>query len=201
MQDRRKKRSRQYLIEALVRLMQKQDFQSITVKNLVDEAQIARSTFYSLYENKQEFINQIIDNMLSCLRDNLKPTKFAKAPSFDEKDLNKYYVMHFKYIEENADFFSVMLSNHGISGFRKKMEDSAVQNYEEIFKDIDETKLSIPKDCLIQYVISAHIGLTFKWLQDGMKYSATYMAELISRITFEGIFLSFGLENTVDLPK
>ncbi|WP_176124630.1 TetR/AcrR family transcriptional regulator [Clostridium felsineum] len=174
--------------------MKNKDVQAITVQNLVDEAQIARSTFYSLYEDKQDFLNQIIDNMFYQLREQTKPEKFDTLSDFYETACYRCYMKHFEYIEEHSEFFKVMLGNHGISSFRKRMEDSAVETYEEIFKYIDETKLPIPKDYLIQYVISAHIGLTFKWLRDGMKYSAIYMAELVSRITFKGIFISFSLE-------
>ncbi|VBB09575.1 transcriptional regulator c-terminal region [Lucifera butyrica] len=200
MADRRKDRSNTYLVQALVRLMENQDIQSITIQNLVDEAEIARSTFYSLYEDKQQFLDKIIEDMFSRLRSETMPEKPSKS-GFHEKDRYKYYVKHFLYIAQNANFFRVMLSNHGLSCFRKKMEDSARITYAEIFSDIDETRLPIPKDCLIQYLISAHMGITFKWLEDNMKYSPFYMAEMISLLTCEGILRSLYLDNMVNLPK
>jgi AcrR family transcriptional regulator len=201
MEDRRKTRSHKYLVDALVRLMKRQDIQSITIQNLVDEAQLARSTFYSLYKDKQHFLDKIVDDMFAQLRAEVKPDKFSKSSGFNEKARHKYYIKHFQYIAQNFDFFRVMLSDNGTSCFRKKMEDSAVKTYTEIFKNVDETKLYIPKDCLIQYVISAHMGLTIKWLQDGIKYSPYYMADMISRLTFEGIFHSLSLDNMVTPPK
>lgn len=193
MEDRRKTRSCEYLTSALVRLMKKKSIQFITVQNLVDEAQLARSTFYSLYENKQQFVNQVIDNMFYNLRMETKMDTFIGHSFTNEQDLYKYYLKHFEYIAKHADFFSVMLGNNGVSSFRKKMEDSALKTYEEIFNDIELNNLVVSKDYLIQYVISAHMGITFKWLRDGMKYSPNYMAEIVNNLTFKGIFLSFGL--------
>mgnify|MGYP000376362802 FL=1 len=53
--DRRKRRSRQYLVEALIHLMDQKTIDEITVHDLVEEAQVARSTFYSQFEDKQDF--------------------------------------------------------------------------------------------------------------------------------------------------
>jgi AcrR family transcriptional regulator len=179
--------------------MKDHDIQSITIQKLVDEAQLARSTFYSLYEDKQQFLDQIVKDMFVHLRTETRPDKIPSFSCFHEKARYKYYVRHFQYIAQNADFFRVML--HGLPGFRKKMEDSARETYDEIFKEVDAAKLPIPKDCLIQYVISAHMGLTFKWLEDGMKYSPMYMAEMVSHLTFDGIFRSLYLDNIISLPK
>ena len=43
--DLRKTRSRQYLVAALIHLMDQKTIDEITVQNLVEEAQVARSTF------------------------------------------------------------------------------------------------------------------------------------------------------------
>ena len=48
--DLRKTRSRQYLVAALIHLMDQKTIDEITVQNLVEEAQVARSTFYSQFE-------------------------------------------------------------------------------------------------------------------------------------------------------
>lgn len=55
--DRRMIRTLKALSEALVRLMNKQEWGRISVQNICDEADVARSTFYAHFENKQELLN------------------------------------------------------------------------------------------------------------------------------------------------
>ena len=49
--DMRKARSRQYLADALLELMQEKDFESISVNAIVKKARVSRSTFYFQFED------------------------------------------------------------------------------------------------------------------------------------------------------
>ena len=71
--DRRKIRSRQYLVEALIHLMDRKTIDEITVQDLVEEAQVARSTFYTQFEDKQDFLDTIVEEMFYQLRKETKP--------------------------------------------------------------------------------------------------------------------------------
>lgn len=66
--DMRKIRSRQYLLNALIDLMQEKDFEQITINDLVNKACVSRSTFYFQFEDKYFFLNSVIDEMLADLR-------------------------------------------------------------------------------------------------------------------------------------
>lgn len=94
-----------------------------------------------------------------------------------------------------------MLGSNGLSSFRQKMEESARITYTEILSRFSDDSLSIPKEYLIQYIISAHIGITGKWLEDGMKYSPSYLAELLTHLTFQGVFHGLELDKIIELPK
>lgn len=52
--DRRVARTHNMLLEAMIALLGKYDWNDINVQQICDKADIARSTFYSHFENKQE---------------------------------------------------------------------------------------------------------------------------------------------------
>lgn len=199
--DRRKRRSRQYLVEALIHLMDRKTIDEITVQDLVEEAQVARSTFYTQFEDKQDFLDTIVEEMFFELRKETKPDSYARESGLNSKNSSKYYVKHFDYISKNAEFFRVMLGSNGLSSFRQKMEESARITYTEILSRFSDDDLSFPKEYLIQYIISAHIGITSKWLEGGMKYSPSYLAELLTHLTFQGVFHGLELDKIIELPK
>ncbi len=60
--DSRVTRSRDALGDALLALMQEQPFESITVQQILDRAEIGRSTFYSHYRDKDDlFLSDLED--------------------------------------------------------------------------------------------------------------------------------------------
>lgn len=197
--DRRKIRSRQYLTQALLDLMQEKDFEQITIHDLVSRACVSRSTFYFQFEDKYDFLNAIIDEVLSDLRRETKVDS-AKAQEIEWKS-RKYYEKHFDYIYRNAHFFQTMLGKHGTPQFRKKLEESAYLTYHNLFMEYSLNEQSEPMDYFIQYIISAHIGVTVKWIDAGLQEPPAFMADLLTRITFQGLFHGLGLDSYIQLPQ
>lgn len=197
--DIRKTRSRKFLTEALILLLQTKDLEKITVNDIVMQARIARSTFYAQFEDKPHFINSIIEETMVDLR---KETLPVKSTSLElEKESHDYYKKHFDYILKNAELFKAMMGEHGTPLFRKKLEESAFITYEHILSGLKDSDLPIPRDYFIQYIISAHIGITEKWLEGGLRYSASYMAELVTQLTFYGLLHGLEIDRAVTLPK
>ena len=55
--DRRSLRSRRLLWEALLAMLQTEDWAEITVQKICDQADVARSTFYAHYQTKQDLLD------------------------------------------------------------------------------------------------------------------------------------------------
>ena len=52
--DRRQARTRQAIIDAFVTLLYKSSYEKISVKEIIDTANVGRSTFYSHFETKDD---------------------------------------------------------------------------------------------------------------------------------------------------
>ena len=51
------------MYDALVSLLEKKDFDYITVKDICNEAKVNRSTFYLHYDNTLDVLNEVIENV------------------------------------------------------------------------------------------------------------------------------------------
>ncbi|XCY69997.1 helix-turn-helix domain-containing protein [Streptococcus iniae] len=67
-------KSRQELIQALLRLMKNNNYQLITVSEISDEAQLSRRTFYRIYDSK----NDILEDIFYQLSEDYKATFYKK---------------------------------------------------------------------------------------------------------------------------
>lgn len=191
--DPRVKRTNQYLINAIVKLLNDKDINKISIQNITDSADLTRATFYLHYRDKQDFFNRIVTNVIDDLIDYVKDGHLIASGLNNESDIKNAFTRLFEYIYMNYEFFSVMLSDRGLSQFRPKLE-SVVQKeiYIPLFHalvKIDGEKTSkFPQHYFLNYITSAHIGVICTWLNDDMNYSPKYMAELLYKLTLEGIF-------------
>jgi AcrR family transcriptional regulator len=65
--DRRVKRTREALGDALVALIQEMPFDSITVQHVLDRAEIGRSTFYAHYRGKDDLFLSDMEDFLDLM--------------------------------------------------------------------------------------------------------------------------------------
>jgi AcrR family transcriptional regulator len=69
--DRRVRRTRNALGDALMALMQERPFESITVQDILDRAQIGRSTFYAHYRDKDDLFLSDVEDFLEMMSNHL----------------------------------------------------------------------------------------------------------------------------------
>lgn len=72
--DRRIEKTQNLLREALVSLIHEKNYDSIAVKEILDRANVGRSTFYTHFRDKDELLASGIDGMLFSLESKARPS-------------------------------------------------------------------------------------------------------------------------------
>ncbi|MEO0561729.1 MAG: TetR/AcrR family transcriptional regulator [Chloroflexota bacterium] len=67
--DPRQVRSRKALHEALITLMRQHDFDAIQIVEITEQADLAISTFYRHYANKQELLRDVVDSYVQRVQE------------------------------------------------------------------------------------------------------------------------------------
>ncbi|HJE97992.1 TetR/AcrR family transcriptional regulator [Ligilactobacillus acidipiscis] len=161
--DLRVKKSKYAIKNAFWNLLLAENFQKITIKQIILEAQVNRATFYKYYANKYELLDSVENDLMTEFE---KMT--AKAPNslfnndFEDKQLDNYYHQLVQYIYKNGAKFSALLNSDNGSTFINKLisTDKKVWQQKKI-----EKYLSVPE----RYALAAMIGMATNLITEWVK--------------------------------
>ncbi|MFF2482404.1 TetR/AcrR family transcriptional regulator [Paenibacillus sp. NPDC058071] len=184
--DPRIKRTLSLIRDALISLMDEKGFDQLTVQDITERAEINRATFYRHYQDKYDLLNKIVDEILQQFQ-----TAFELPPGFEAHQFIQdndtppdSFIRQFEQVAEHARFYKVMLGPNGLPGFSLRMEmiirDSL--NRRSMIAQPFDSQVGIPRDIIVRYVASAHLGIIIYWLENDMSYSPKYMATQLIRL-------------------
>ena len=180
-EDKRIRRTKKLLRQALTRLMQQKDFQSITVTDVVREADINRGTFYIHYKDVGDLLQRLEDEMAERLI--LVCKKYAYANT--EVSAFPYLTELYRFAQDNADLCLVLLGPNGDRAYTERICSILRSYFLQDFLSRFYTGSSDRLDYFCSFIVSGNLTLTLDWLSGGMKESAEEMAALAGAIIME----------------
>lgn len=172
--DRRIRKTRAQLRAGLARLMKSKGIKEITVKELVEEVDINRSTFYLHYTDIYQMLESIEAELMQQIQDAI--SELPPDPVQD-RDTYPFITRMFSILKENQDICCALLGPNGDMAFVAKAE-SLVS--ETILKSVTD---KFPKDIqgityAYAFCLNGCIGLIKTWLLREDPASPEYMAKL-----------------------
>jgi len=172
-EDRRVKYTKMVLKESLIDLLSKKDISCITIKQICEEADINRATFYTHYSDQFDLLRQIEDEFLQNIKAYITVFKQKKADAILVDVLEEI----FEYIKDNAKLCRLLLSKQGNLEFQKRImmliyDTNLVAKPNESLKKGEE-------EFVYSFIITGCVGVIHKWLEEGMKQSSRAMAGMI----------------------
>ena len=199
--DVRTQRSRQMLYDAMLELMKEKPLDKITVNEIVKHAGVARTTFYAQFDDKDAFVHEMIQDKLKELRTIVTPNFDITDEKRFEENSNSYYIKYYEVFLENAEFFKVFLGPNGLPGFVDLLTQNGIEAYTHIFENANVDEFPLPPKYIVQYIVSAHIGLGIQWMKNDFKESPEYMAKIQNRLSYRGLLRGLKIDQSVRLLK
>ena len=182
-EDRRVRRTKKLLTQALTELLQKKQVNEITVKELTDLADMNRGTFYMYYRDIFDMLEKIEDELFQKLdviaqsHEHGDPTQQVKPILLDL----------FRFIEENQEMCRVLLSPNGDMNFLHRLYEAIRERSLEIWKDQMGSLGEKEFDYRYSFVIFGCAGMIRAWVNRSCQETDMQMAELADRMIRRGI--------------
>lgn len=179
--------------DALILLLDKKDFQYITVKEICVKAGVNRSTFYLHYETMQDLLEEcgqfVLKNFYESMRHvddfgmdrgEVGVKEFVAKSSLADLYLvtPKYLTPYLQFIRDNKRLYATVIKNVGLF----KMENTYDYMFKKIFSPILD-RFDLPEKVrpyIVEFYISGLMSVITKWIKNDCGESIDEIIEIIN---------------------
>ena len=169
--DRRIQKSKKYLSDAFIALILEKGYEAVTVQEIIDRANVGRSTFYAHFESKEQLFFSLLGTMNEKIKDGID------------------FEMLFNHCADNFQIAKAMLGKKGgdliIGHIRDVM---SLKIAKDLKRDSSKSKSEQLKIYFTSEALSAAlVSYLTNWLDEDMPYSSEEMSakcnELVEKFT------------------
>ncbi len=196
--DRRARRTRRQLKEALFALILEKGYDAVTIEDITERADLGRTTFYLHYKDKEDLLIESIENIANDLIALLPPPAWnvSEPPATDGRVMDAILIT-FQHAAENAQFYRVILRGEGASQANRRIHaiirQKATELVGERMKDGTLHPL-VPMDVFANYFAGSLMAIITWWLETDTPYPPEEMAEMFRMLFFQGGRKVLGIE-------
>ena len=158
-EDRRIRRTKTQLKKALTELVLEKGYDEVSVQEIIDRADVGRTSFYTYFRNKEDLLLQNLDDLEGM---------FDEAEKVGEQEgmLHDDFTLHmFQHLKENWRLGKILLGNKKIPLVRNYVQNILLKyyrkRYKEFYKDM-RSELEIEGAAV--FTSGALLSLTLWWL-------------------------------------
>ncbi len=186
--DRRSQRSQRLLGNALVELMHEKRYADITVQDILDRADVGRSTFYAHYQDKEDLLISNLEKMLENFIHHLDRAGDGRALLST--------VEFFRHIKETQELYRAMMRGQGLDLLFSKGQAMMSQKIEQHLSGISIEGLppSIPIPFVANFLAGSFLTLLKWWLDHKLVYSPEQMDAMYQQLVIPGTLAALHID-------
>ena len=172
--------------EALITLLEKKDFEYITIKEICHAAGVNRSTFYLHYENTSDLLKETTRYIIDKHLQYYEIDKKRMSLDFENCKLNelifitnKYLAPYLTFIKENQRIFKVSIKQFNSMNMDKVYKDM----FEHIFNPI-LCRFHVP-ECERAYVMKFYLTGVFAIIMEWLEKNCSDKMEDVIKIIID----------------
>ena len=170
-------------------LILEKPYQSITVSEIAERADVARATFYLHFDDK--------DALLLSSLDALVDTVIEEVKGFSQRDLVSGAphpaLVVFEVVQRDPALFRVILKGQGGNLLLQRLRHYAAQTAHQAVRSMGVTP-SVPPTFIADFIAGAMLSVITGWLEDDMKTPPEEMAQRFYSLVRPSILGALSLE-------
>jgi AcrR family transcriptional regulator len=191
--DRRVQRTRELLQRSLIEQIGERDYDAITIQEIVDRANVGRTTFYQHYTSKDDLLISCHEYIISEFRFSPRRTHPLTRQELLSPEAPQGLIAAYQHVQEAwGKLYPIFQGKDGALILRRIRDLSAQEietNLRAVFTKMDS---HIPLEMLSNYLAGAQLALVQWWLEKHRPHSAEILAQTFQRLQSAAIRDAFG---------
>ena len=171
--DRRQKKTRKSIFDALGHLLETKRFENITVQEIIDAANIGRSTFYSHFETKDDLLKAMCTDIFHHIFTSELPREAEEEYSHGRQNLELKLGHILYHLRESKRDLKGILGGESGELFLQYLKQYLYDLFERYHQEFDA---SVPKDFLLQHLSASFAEAVKWWMKEDTKHSPEEVA-------------------------
>lgn len=175
-ESRRVRMTKRMLKDSLLELLEKNPLNKITIKDICDNADVNRTTFYVYYESIEQLLADIENDVFAQI-----PLSRDVPTADSHNEFLEMLTTFFEYVRSNKQVFEILILKTDNSAFYARMIAAVKEKYKQQY---------FPGDSMLDeyesvYCIHGTMGMLKFWLESGFPFSGKKLAELALQMSIQ----------------
>jgi AcrR family transcriptional regulator len=180
--DRRINRTQQALRNALIELILEKHYDTISVQDIIDRANVGRSTFYNHFRDKEDLFRGDWERLLNHFVGQITVEKLNEGRIFPIWEV-------FEHLKDFHHFYRALVKSGKVEKIFSQGQSYLSRKFEEKFSSLLASDIPIPIPILANYLAGEIFSNLKWWLDNNMPYSPQQMDKFFHQIVMSGLKL------------
>ncbi|MFE3255124.1 TetR/AcrR family transcriptional regulator [Nocardia sp. NPDC059091] len=193
-EDRRVRRSRRALRDAMVSLVLERGYANVTVEDITGRADLGRATFYTHYTDKDDLLNRVVSDLIEDLQQRLQPLATASSVGFTGKPVLEL----FRHAAEERDTYRVILRGEGDGRALRRFIDDRTAAAAQVFAAraaAHGTTPNIDVEVLARAWVGEQVAVLQWWLEsDPPPMPPEQITDMLRTLSLRGRYWATGFD-------
>ena len=176
--DRRQKKTRTAIFEAFERLLAQKKYSKITIRDIIEEADVGRTTFYEHFETKDALLSEMCANLFHHIfqsEDNAESTHNFPLSEGDSRTVVTHILYHLQ--EGSQSMIRLMTGESSeifLFYFRSYLNEMVLPF---LMSGMERRSDQLPEDFLENHICGSFVNVVQWWVRGGMKETPENLAK------------------------
>ena len=167
--DRRQQKTRAAIFQAFSALLAEQSYSHITVQEIIDRANVGRTTFYAPIETKDELLKALCENLFGHIISSAKDCTHTHGLYSDGSAPESIFCHLLQHLQENDNNVLGLLSGESSEVFLRYFKDSLSFLIEAQLREVSRPHPELPLAFVVNHIAGSFVEMVLWWVKGHMR--------------------------------
>lgn len=181
--DRRQKKTREAIFSAFEKLLSKKSYDRITVGEIIECADVGRTTFYAHFETKDYLLKELCKELFCHIFDSTGKGRSDHKHIFKCDAPSSVFLHLLQHLQRNDHNILDLLSCESNAVFLRYFKENLIRLVKDqmsVFEDRFSPEL--PRDFCINHISATFVETVRWWIENGMRESTEELTDYFMEI-------------------